>query len=232
MRAEHLGEHGSSTCGAVPLAHEVGPPDFRRPRLERARSKTSGRVLAIPSPRSRVIHLMALVAALIVGAGGDVRAQTGSLKNNPVEVVKRYLTLDSKGARLGSTTYEALSPFADWGPDHAWGQVVVISGFTIAELIAQWEVVDNLEVVIPVTFTVLGSVYYEKGGFVAAPSTETIHVRVKAVRNRWRIVGPMWPPHVGQKRMINHVRQAWLDETDLSKRDQLASLQDALKKAN
>ncbi|GKS60274.1 hypothetical protein YTPLAS18_38010 [Nitrospira sp.] len=177
------------------------------------------------------IRLVVLIAVVIIGAGGEVRAQSGALKNNPVEVVKRYLALDSKGARLSSTTYEALSPFVDWGPDHVWGKIMVITDFTIAEDISEWEVVDNLEVVIPVTFTVLGSVYYETSGFVADPAKERIQVRVKAVRNRWRIVGPIWPPHVGQKRMINQVRQAWLDETDLSKRRQLASLQEALEKA-
>ena len=172
-----------------------------------------------------------LVVTWTIGGIGAGNAQTGSLKNNPVEVVKRYLTLDSKGARLGSATYEALSPYVEWGPDPTWGHVVVIEGFTIAEDIQHWEVVNNLEVVIPVTFTVLGSVYYETGGFVAERATERIQVRVKEVRNRWQIVDPIWPPHVGQKRMLNHVRQAWLDETDLAQRDQLAGLQEALKKA-
>ena len=180
-------------------------------------------------PREWCVFLVGLL--LIVGLAGEGQTQTGGLKHNPVDVVRRYVTLDSKGARLGASTYEALRPFVEWGPDPVWGRVVVIDDFTIAEDLAQWEVVSNLEVVIPVTFTVLGSVYYEKGSFIPERATEEIRVRVKAVRNRWRIVEPIWPPHVGQKRMINHVRQAWLDETDLDHREQLASLQDALKRA-
>jgi hypothetical protein len=31
--------------------------------------------------------------------------------------------------------------------------------------------------------------------------------------------------------MINHVRQAWLDETDLAKREQLDALREAIRKA-
>lgn len=172
-----------------------------------------------------------MVFIMLVGIGGETWAQTGSLTRNPVEVVKQLLTLDSKGARLGATTFEAISPYVGWGQDPVWGHVVVIDGFTVEEDVKRWEVLNTLEVVIPVTFTVLGSVYHETGTFVPERTTEDMRVRVKAVKNRWRIVEPIFPPHVGQKRMINQVRQAWLDETDQAKRDQLASLQDALKKA-
>jgi hypothetical protein len=92
-------------------------------------------------------------------------------------------------------------------------------------------VIDPLEVVIPVTFQVLGSVYMETAGFVQGAETEEIRFRVKAIKNRWRIVEPMLPPHVGQKRMVNVVREAWLKETDQVKRDRLGSLQDELRKA-
>jgi len=101
----------------------------------------------------------------------------------------------------------------------------------VAEHYRQWEVIDSLEVVIPVTFQVLGSVYMETVGFVQGAKTEEIRFRVKAIKNRWRIVEPMLPPHVGQKRMVNVVREAWLKETDQVKRDRLESLQDELRKA-
>ena len=177
--------------------------------------------------------IVVMLIVLFVGSGPvqDGAAQTGALNHSPTEVVKRYLTLDSKGARLGPMSYEALTPYVGWGDDPVWGHVVVIDGFTIAEDFAQWEVVNNLEVVIPVTFTVLGSVYYEQASFVPAPAVEEVRVRVREVRNRWRIVEPVFPPHIGQKRMVNYVHQAWLDETDVQKREQLAMLREALKKA-
>ena len=101
----------------------------------------------------------------------------------------------------------------------------------MAEQYRQWEVIDRLEVVIPVTFQVIGSVYLETAGFVQEAETEEVRFRVKAVKNRWRIVEPMLPPHVGQKRMVNFVREAWLKETDPAKRDRLGALQDELRKA-
>ena len=100
----------------------------------------------------------------------------------------------------------------------------------VAEHYRQWEVIDRLEVVIPVTFQVIGSVYLETAGFVQEVGTEEVRFRVKAVKNRWRIVEPMLPPHVGQKRMVNVVREAWIKETDQAKRDLLGSLQDELRK--
>jgi hypothetical protein len=53
---------------------------------------------------------------------------------------------------------------------------------------------------------------------------------VKAVNNRWRIVEPMLPPHVGQKRMVNVVREAWVKEADQANRDRLEAMQDELRK--
>ena len=70
----------------------------------------------------------------------------------------------------------------------------------------------------------------ETAGFLPEVSVEEIHVRVKSVRNRWRIIEPVLPPHVGQKRMINFVREAWVKETEPAKRESLAALQEELRK--
>jgi hypothetical protein len=158
-------------------------------------------------------------------------ALTGGLAHSPAEVVKKYLSLDQKGARLDSMSYEALTPYTDWREEPVWGRVVVIRGFTVAEHHSQWDVVDRLEVVIPVTFQVIGSVYLETAGFVPEAGVEEIRVRVKAVKNRWRIVEPVLPPHIGQKRMVNIVREAWVKETEPAKRESLAVLQEELRKA-
>jgi hypothetical protein len=77
---------------------------------------------------------------------------------------------------------------------------------------------------------VIGSVYLETAGFLPETSVEEIRVRVKSVKNRWRIIEPMLPPHVGQKRMINFVKEAWVKETEPAKRESLATLQSDLRK--
>jgi hypothetical protein len=168
---------------------------------------------------------------ILVGASNEGLAQTGALDHSPTEIVKRYLSLDSKGVRLDAAGFETLRPFIDWKEEPAWGRVVVIQSFTIPENLKQWEIISKLEVVIPVEFKVIGSVYMETGIFRPEETTEHVPVRVKAVKNRWRIVEPILPPHVGMKRIVNYVRQSMLEETDPEHRATLASLHDELRKA-
>ncbi len=164
-------------------------------------------------------------------ASGNGLAQTGSLDHSPAEMVKRYLSLDAHGARLDASSFDALLPYINWKEEPVWGRVVVIQSFTVPEDIRQWEVISKLEVVIPVEFQVIGSVYLSNGSFRAEAITEQVRVHVKAVKNRWRIIEPILPPHVGMKRIVNYVRQSMLQETDPERRGKLASLHDELRKA-
>ena len=180
------------------------------------------------SALARLTALAVLVGWFSVASVAS--AQTGSLKHSPADVVKRYLALDSKGARLDAMSFEAVTSYTSWDEEPTWGRVVVIRGFMVAEQYGQWEVVDRLEVVVPVTFEVIGSVYLETAGFVQSTEREEVRFRVKAVNNRWKIIEPMIPPHVGQKRMMNFVREAWTKEIDPVKRRRLGALQDEMRK--
>jgi hypothetical protein len=184
----------------------------------------------IPNVVGRLVFILCQLLALMLSAG-DGLAQTASIKHSPADVVKRYVTLDYKGARLDAMSIETVASYTSWNEEPAWGHVVVTRGFVVAEHYRQWEVIDRLEIVIPVTFQVIGSVYLETAGFVQDVETEEVRFRVKAVNNRWKIVEPMLPPHVGQKRMVNFVREALLKETDPVKRDRLGVLQEELRKA-
>ena len=180
---------------------------------------------------SPVLATMTLLALLVGMEGGAAWAQTGGLSHSPAEIVKKYFELDQKGAKLDSMSFEALAPYRGWDTEPIWGKVIVIREFSVAEHHRDWEVVNRLEVVIPVTFEVIGSVYLETAGFFPEPSVEEIRVRVKSIKNRWRIIEPVLPPHVGQKRMINFVKEAWVKETEPAKRESLATLQSELRKA-
>ncbi|MEO5863981.1 MAG: hypothetical protein ABIQ79_02945 [Nitrospiraceae bacterium] len=186
--------------------------------------------MTTPNPVGRLVFILCQVLALVLAAG-DGLTQTGSLKHSPSDVVKRYVELDHKGARIDAMSIETVASYTGWNEEPAWGHFVVTRGFVVAEQYRQWEVIDRLEIVIPVTFQVIGSVYLETAGFVQEIETEEVRFRVKAIKNRWKIVEPMIPPHVGQKRMVNFVREAWGKETDPLKRDRLRVLQDELRKA-
>jgi hypothetical protein len=157
--------------------------------------------------------------------------QSGSLKRSPAEIVKRYVRLDQKGARLDAMAFDVLSPYVEWKEEPAWDQIVVIREAHVPEDYRTWDIIDNLDVVIPVTFRVRGVVSLKTAGFVAEEKTEEIRFHVKAVGNQWRIVEPMIPPHVGIARMVNFAREAELQERDEAQRSTLAALTSSLRKA-
>jgi hypothetical protein len=185
--------------------------------------------LSSKSALAVVAGVLCLIALLM--SGDIARGQTGGLSHSPAEIVKKYFELDQKGAKLDSMSFESLAPYRSWDSEPVWGKVIVIRAFSVAEHHRDWEVVNRLEVVIPVTFQVIGAVYLETAGFLPEASVEEIRVRVKSVKNRWRIMEPVLPPHVGQKRMINFVREAWVKETEPTKRETLAALEGELRKA-
>lgn len=157
--------------------------------------------------------------------------QSGSLKQSPAEIVKRYVRLDQKGARLDVMAFDVLSPYVEWKEEPAWDQIVVIQDASVPDDYRKWDIIDNLDVVIPVTFRVRGVVSLKAASFAPEEKTEEIRFHVKAVGSQWRIVEPMIPPHVGISRMVNFVREAELYEKDEAQRSTLAALTSSLRKA-
>ena len=177
----------------------------------------------------RWLALAAFLTLLVTSSNG--LAQTGSIVHDPTEMVDKYLELDIKGVRLDAISQEALTPYITWKDEPIWGRTVVITSYEVINDFKQWTVVSQSEAIIPVEYKVLGSVYWEKASFLPEPNVERVGFRVKIVGDRWRIMEPILPPHVGQKRMINYVRQALLDEKDQAKAATLETLLDDLKKA-
>jgi hypothetical protein len=109
--------------------------------------------------------------------------------------------------------------------------VVVIEEASVPDDYRKWDILNNLEVVIPVTFHVRGAVYLENATFIPEDTTEEVRFHVKVVGNYWRIVSPIIPPHVGLKRMVSFAREAEANEQNDAHRTELASLIDSLRKA-
>lgn len=172
-----------------------------------------------------------LILPVNVGLAQTGFSQSGSLKRSPAEIVKRYVRLDQKGARVDATAFDVLAPYVAWKAEPAWDQIVVIQDAHVPEDYRKWDIIDNLDVVIPVTFRVRGVVSLKAASFVPEEKTEEIRFHVKAVGNQWRIVEPMIPPHVGLARMVNFAREAELYEKDEGQRSTLAALTSSLRKA-
>ncbi len=188
------------------------------------------RRLAWPNAWCLGVFCLLAVFVLVVPADAGLEP-SGSLRRSPTEIIKNYVRLDMKGARLEAKTFDALRPYIEWTEEPAWGSILVIEDVEVVDDYRQWDIINNLEVVIPVTFHVLGSVQFETALFVPEEMTEQVRFRVKAVGNFWRIVEPMIPPHVGFKRMVNFVREAQLREQDQSHRVVLKALVDSLRAA-
>ena len=181
-------------------------------------------------PLTRHTFPFALLLGLVLIAS-DGAARTGDLGKDPIDLVKVYLSLDSRGARLDSMSWESLRPYVNWREEPAWGHMVVIESYEVVDDIKRWDVISNIEVLIPVEFRALGSVYWNTAGFLPEKQVEQVKFRIKAVNSRWKIIEPMLPPHVNQKRLINYVREAALEEADSVRRQTLETLADDLRKA-
>jgi hypothetical protein len=168
--------------------------------------------------RHSVLVLTMLIAPWTAGA------LTGDITRDPAEVVRKYAQLDYKGARLAAQSRQVMYPYIDWTDEPVWGSVVVIDEYTVLEQTKDWDIVDMTEVVIPVEYRVLGTMYWETATFHEEPRVERIGFRIKGRTMRWRIVAPQVPPHVGLKRAINLVRQAILEEADPKRQARLTGL--------
>lgn len=187
------------------------------------------RVYSLPK---RLIHSLVALAVFALAVPSYAQlSPSGSMRRSPAEVVKRYVLLDQKGARLDAPSFETVRPYIDWKEEPAWSRVVVIQETTVPEDYRKWEILDNLEVIIPVTFHVRGAVYLDTATFLPEDTTEEVRFHVKVVGNYWRIMAPVIPPHVGLKRMVSFAREAEAHEQDETQRIVLAALIDSLRKA-
>ena len=158
----------------------------------------------------------------------DLLAFTGEIDGDPSQVVDKYLSLDKRGARLAAHSQEVLTPYVSWIEEPAWGRIVVISKYHVIEDVTQWEILTDTEMLIPVTFDVIGVMYWETATFLPQSQVALEYFHVKAIHERWRIVAPQLPPHVGQKRLIDFIRLTQLEESLEPKKMMLQHLREQL----
>ncbi len=175
-----------------------------------------------------ILGLFFLIALCAVST--DVpRAFNSHITEDPTRILKKYLSLDKKGVRLEASTWEVIRPFVAWTDEPAWGQVVVIAEFDVNENTLEWEILGDMEAKIPVTYEVLGSMNWELVTFLDDPHRETHMFHIKAVYDRWQIVGPELPPHVGRRRLMDFIRWAELQEQDEGRKIRFKRLREQLK---
>ncbi|MDH5427168.1 MAG: hypothetical protein OEY57_03210 [Nitrospirota bacterium] len=170
-----------------------------------------------------------IVVGMVVGSVTSLHAFNRHITEDPTKTLDKYLSLDKKGARLETSSWQVIAPYVEWTEDVAWGQVVVISNFHIEQDVTKWDIVNGLEAKIPVVFDVLGTMHWESVTFVPDPHQESYLFHIKAVYDRWQIVHPHLPPHVGRQRLMDFVRWTELSEPEESRKALYASLHQQLK---
>jgi hypothetical protein len=171
--------------------------------------------------------LLWMFGVLAVGAS-SLQAISGHITEDPTKILQKYLSLDKKGVRLEAHSWQVVRPFVAWMEEPVWGQVVVIYRYEVVDDVSQWEIVDGLEAKIPVIFEVLGTMHWESVTFVTNPHREIQFFDLKAVGDRWQIVGPQLPPHVGRERLVDFVRWTELNESEPGRKMLFNSLKQQL----
>lgn len=175
---------------------------------------------------STMVFVIGVDACLIPGT--DAWGFNGHITEDPTKLLEKYLSLDKKGARLEAYSTQVLKPFVAWREEPVWGQVVVISDYQVIEDVTRWEIISTMEARIPVVFQVLGTMHWESVTFVGEARQELQYFRIKAVQDRWQIVEPQLPPHVGRQRLIDFVRWEGLHEKNDDKKARYTSLKKQL----
>ncbi|WP_342347828.1 hypothetical protein [uncultured Nitrospira sp.] len=159
------------------------------------------------------MQVLLCVLGIVAFGASSLSAISGQITEDPTKILQKYLSLDKKGVRLEAHSWQVVRPFVAWLEEPVWGQVVVISQYEVVDDVSEWEILSVLEAKIPVMFEVLGTMHWESVTFVPNPHREIQYFQLKAVGDRWQIVGPQLPPHVGRQRLIDFVRWAELNES-------------------
>jgi len=173
--------------------------------------------------------VLSIIVSVAIGSATSLHAFNRHITEDPTKTLHKFLSLDKKGARLETSSWQVIEPYTDWDEGVAWGHVVVISRFHIVEDVTQWEIVSSVEAKIPVVFDVLGTMHWESVTFVPDPHQESHLFHIKAVYDRWQIVQPQLPPHVGRQRLMDFVRWTELGEPEETRKALFASLHHQLK---
>ena len=186
----------------------------------------------IVSLLSWFIRVLLCVLGIVVFSASSLQAIGGHITEDPTKILQKYLSLDKKGVRLEAHSWQVVRPFVAWLEEPVWGHVVVISQYEVVDDVSQWEILGVLDAKIPVMFEVLGTMHWESVTFVPNSHREIQYFQLKAVGDRWQIVGPQLPPHVGRQRLVDFVRWAEVNESMPERKTLLNSLIQQLKLNN
>ena len=126
----------------------------------------------------------------------------------PDEIVTRYCSLDSAGARLSSASYEAIDSLVTWDVEGGWDCLDVIAGFRMEPPVID----SDSSASVIVSYDLLGFM----GGSTWNPfGADSVQSRREIVSFRllhdsglgWHIDHPMIRPHVSLAATVSHIER-------------------------
>ena len=141
---------------------------------------------------SRIYCFLLIVGILAINCN-NVPASN----NDPINVVKKYIDSDLQGVRLSGETYNQIESLILWEHEPGWDQFFVsrnvnIRSSTMHENQATVEVV--YEVICIVSGNSLNRYHFN----------ELIEIHLTLIDGEWKIVKPIFPPHVSQQVAREH----------------------------
>lgn len=129
-----------------------------------------------------------LVLVLVIGVSVHAKQTSLAQAKTPEEIVYKFCTLDSEGARLSSDKYSLVKNLTTWEDEAGWDEYIIIKNFKILS-----SVINEHQAEVKVTYHVLGTKTSE--AFKKETKTEKVTYLLKKINDQWKIESPQLPPH-------------------------------------
>jgi hypothetical protein len=148
------------------------------------------------------------VHIVIVGLVLGLQCSAAHSWEKPEEIVSRYCSLDSAGARLSSASYETISPLVTWNIEGGWDCLDVIAGFRIEPPVMDSDSSATVVVGYDLLGFMGGSSWHPVGEDSVRSHREVVRFRLlHDSRLGWRIDDPMIRPHVSLAATVSHIER-------------------------
>ena len=141
--------------------------------------------------------LLSTLLRLAAPHTGAASAPQASCPDSAINTLRAYLTLDSSGARLSSSSWQSsgIRRLVDWEDEPGYDDFWVVAGWQVHCLTST----HNFTVAL-LTIHSLGTITASASGdahqFIPAADTVSLEVALQRKRARWVILAPLWRPAI------------------------------------
>jgi hypothetical protein len=139
---------------------------------------------------------------LIIGCSNVVIAD----EKSPEEIVKRYYMADFNGVRLHAGQDENIQQLIAWKHEPGWDYAFIVDKISIHNV----KQLSADEVIIEVRYHIIG--IWQGEDFFEFDFNEVIDFVLMREGEKWKIIEPIFPPHISPSAAIKHLENLILTE--------------------